>query len=161
MDLDDLGPAERFTAGAIGTPGHRRFYLQVVAGGTVYTLLTEKQQVAALGTQGLEILDDHEISSDMEAVTRLVDEGLDIEDPGVDGEKFRVGKITISLSASELLTVNITSDDDEEAVSFVIAPEQLRAMAVVALEVVASGRPICRWCRLPMNPDGHECPARN
>jgi hypothetical protein len=40
-------------------------------------------------------------------------------------------------------------------VSFVIAPEQFRAMAQVALEVVAQGRPLCQWCQLPMDPDGH------
>lgn len=161
MAVEDLGPAERFAAGAIGEPGKRRFYLELVAGGVTYALAAEKEQIAALASRGLEILDEHEISSDDEAVERLIAEGLPIEDPGEDGERFRVGDISISLSSAELLTVIIESAEGDDGVSFVIAPEQFRAMAIVALQVVASGRPTCPWCRLPMDPDGHECPARN
>lgn len=161
MEIEDLGPAERFTAGAIGSPGDRRFYLQVVAAGTSHSLLAEKAQIAALGAQGLEILEDHEISSDEAAVDRLVEAGLEIEDPGLDGERFRVGTISIAMAPSELLTVTVESIEEDDAVTFVIAPEQFRAMAMVALEVVAAGRPTCPWCRLPMDPEHHECPARN
>lgn len=161
MAIEDLGPAERFAAGAIGEPGQRRFYLVVTAAGVDHALLAEKEQIATLASRGLEILDEHDISSDQEAVERLIDEGLPIEDPGAEGERFRVGDISISLSSSELLTVTIESSEADDGVSFVIAPEQFRAMAVVALQVVASGRPTCPWCRLPMDPQGHECPARN
>ena len=27
--------------------------------------------------------------------------------------------------------------------------------------VVSAGRPVCRWCSLPINPDGHACPRMN
>jgi uncharacterized repeat protein (TIGR03847 family) len=161
MEIEELGPAERFTAGAIGSPGDRRFYLQVVAAGTAHSLLAEKAQIAALGSQGLEILEEHEISSDDAAVDRLVAEGLEVEDPGFGGERFRVGTISIAMAPSELLTVTVESIEEDDAVTFVIAPEQFRAMAMVALEVVAAGRPTCPWCRLPMDPERHECPARN
>jgi uncharacterized repeat protein (TIGR03847 family) len=161
MEIEELGPAERFTAGAIGSPGDRRFYLQVVAAGTAHSLLAEKAQIAALGSQGLEILEEHEISSDDAAVDRLVAEGLEVEDPGFGGERFRVGTISIAMAPSELLTVTVESIEEDDAVTFVIAPEQFRAMAMVALEVVAAGRPTCPWCRLPMDPEQHECPARN
>ncbi|MDH4115770.1 MAG: DUF3090 family protein [Acidimicrobiia bacterium] len=161
MELDDLGPAEHFAAGAVGPPGQRRFYLQVRAGGDIHTLAAEKGQVAALASQGLEILVDHEISSDDEAVDRLIDQGLGIDDPGEGGERFRVGTITLAMAPSELLTVTIESIEEDEAVAFVIAPEQFKAMATVALKVVAAGRPMCPWCRLPMDPENHECPARN
>jgi uncharacterized repeat protein (TIGR03847 family) len=163
MAVDDLGPAEKFAAGAIGLPGQRRFYLEVVAAGRRHSLLAEKDQIAVLASQGLAILDRAGISSDEAAVEQIIAAGLEVEDPGVDGERFRVGEISIALAPSELLTVGIASADEEheDAVSFVIAPEQFRAMARVALEVVAAGRPTCPWCRLPMDPAGHECPARN
>lgn len=74
---------------------------------------------------------------------------------------FRVGDISIGMSESELLTITVASAEDDDGIRFVIAPEQFRAMAQAGLDVVAAGRPTCRWCRLPMNPDGHECPARN
>ncbi len=161
MEIDDLGPAERFAAGAVGRPGQRRFYLQVTAGGSWHSMLAEKAQIAALASQGLEILDEHDVSSDTEAVDRIMAQGLDINDPGEDGDRFRVGTISISMAPSELLTITVESVDEDDAVTFVIAPEQFRAMATVALRVVAAGRPTCPWCRLPMDPENHECPARN
>lgn len=161
MAIDDLGPAERIVAGAVGEPGQRRFYLQIVAGGEPTSLLAEKVQVAALAEQGLAILEERGISSEAEAVDRLIAQGLPIEDPGEGNERFRVGDISIALGGSELLTVEISSVDATDGVSFVIAPEQFQAMARVALEVVHQGRPLCQWCQLPMDPEGHKCPSRN
>lgn len=159
--IEDLGPAERFAAGAAGEPGSRRFYLQVRAAGGVHSLLAEKQQVSALAEEGVRVLDAHGISSDASVVDAIVAAGLPIEDPGEGGERFRVGQVSIGMAPSELLTITIESVDEDDGVSFVIAPEQFRAMAKVALDVVAAGRPTCQWCRLPIDPGGHECPARN
>lgn len=158
--VEDLGPAERFTAGAVGAPGRRTFYLAVRAGGRTLTFLTEKAQVEALAVEGSDILDRHGITADEEAVDALLATGVGIDlDDGE--ERFRVGEIAVSVAPSELITLILTSVEEDDAVSFVIVPEQFRAMAEVALDVVAAGRPTCRWCRLPMDPDGHECPARN
>ncbi len=161
MDIEELGPAERFTAGAIGEPGRRRFYLQVTTEGNDHWLLAEKEQVRVLAVEGTRILDQHEIGSDPEAVAGLIARGLEIADPGDGGERFRVGEVTLAVSTTSLITCVIRSVDEDDAVSFVIAPEQFRAMAVVALQSVAAGRPICRWCRLPIDPGEHACPARN
>ncbi len=159
--MSDLGPAERFVAGAIGEPGDRRFYLQVVAGGVSHHVLAEKEQIRALATQGLETLDERGISSDDGDVARIASE-LSLDDPGEGNERFRVGTVAIALGRSELLTVEIESADADDVLTFVIAPEQFRAMALVALEVVSAGRPICQWCRLAMDePSDHRCPARN
>ena len=161
MDLDDLGPAERIVAGAVGEPGQRRFYLQIVAGGEPVSLLAEKEQVAALAQQGLAVLDARGIESEEEAVRRLIEGGLEVEDPGMGNERFRVGEMSIGLGSSDLLTIQIDAIDGSDGVTFVIAPEQFRAMATIALAVVDQGRPTCQWCQLPMDPEGHRCPARN
>lgn len=159
--MTELGPAERFVAGAIGEPGARRFYLQVVAASESHHLLAEKEQIRALAAQGLETLDDHQISSDAESIDQIA-QALVLDDPGEGNERFRVGLVSIALGRSELLTVEIEAVDQDDAISFVIAPEQFRAMAKVALDVVDSGRPTCQWCRLPMNDaSNHQCPARN
>ncbi len=160
MAVEDLGPAERFTAGALGEPGRRRFYFAVRAGGRALTFLAEKTQVEALAVQGTEILDRRGIVADDVAVDALVAGGVGI-DPDEGEERFRVGEIAMSIAPSELMTLVLTSVEEDEAVTFVIAPEQFRAMAEVALRVVAAGRPPCPWCGLPIDPDGHECPARN
>lgn len=161
MDIEDLGPAERIVAGAIGEPGQRRFYLQVTANGEVTTLLAEKAQINALATQGVAILDANDISSDEVAIDRLIADGMFVDDPGFDGERFRIGEISIALAPSELLTITVEDIEGEDGITFVIAPEQFRAMARVAIDVVEAGRPTCPWCKLPMDPAGHQCAARN
>ncbi len=40
---------DHFTAGTLGPPGQRVFYLQARGGGTLMTLKVEKEQVRALG----------------------------------------------------------------------------------------------------------------
>lgn len=159
MAIEDLGPAEHLAAGAVGRPGSRRFYLEVVAAGVRHSLAAEKEQISALAEQGLALLVDAGVEVDEAAVARLREAGLDIEDP--DGERLRIGSIALGVGRSDLVTITVEAADEEDGVSFVVAPEQFRAMAEVALEVVARGRPICQWCRLPMDPDGHACPARN
>ncbi len=156
----DLGPAERFAAGAIGEPGRRRFYLEVVAGGLRYSFGAEKEQVAALSSQGLRILAAGDVAVDRDAVRRILASGLDVSEP--DREAFRVGTISMGLAADGMVVLTLTDPDRVEGVSFVVAPEQFTAMALRALEVVAAGRPICQWCRLPMDdPEHHDCPAWN
>ena len=47
---------EAFTAGTVGEPGARTFFLQVVEAGQVVSLKCEKQQVAALAQYLAELL---------------------------------------------------------------------------------------------------------
>ncbi len=158
--MNDLGPAERFTAGAIGKPGHRRFYLEVVANGIRHSLLAEKEQIAALGSQGLRILAARSVDIDSDAVRALLASGLDITEPPT--EEFRVGTISMGITDEGMVIVSVEDSEGLDGISFVVAPEQFAAMALHALEVVAAGRPICQWCRLPMDdPDDHVCPAWN
>ncbi len=154
-----MGPAERLAAGAIGQPGQRRFFLEVTAGGKVHSFLCEKGQVAELAEQGLQLLKVAGLDSDEEAVERLVQSRLPIVDP--EQAKFRIGSIGVAVHQSEFLSITLSSTDEEESATFVVTPEQFRAMALVAVEVVAAGRPICPRCGLPEDPDGHRCPSVN
>ena len=81
MAVEDLGPAERLAAGAIGQPGQRRFFLEVTAGGRIHSFPCEKAQVAELAQQGLQLLTLAGLESDEEAVQRLVGSRLPIIDP--------------------------------------------------------------------------------
>src|SRR3989442_1478364 len=56
MTSMDLDPVDRITAGAVGPPGERTFYLQARSGDDVATFLVEKQQVQLLSASILEIL---------------------------------------------------------------------------------------------------------
>ncbi|HEY7563515.1 MAG TPA: DUF3090 family protein [Acidimicrobiia bacterium] len=159
MAVDELGPAERFAAGAIGRPGSRRFYLEVTTGGAVHTFPCEKNQVAALAVQGLQLLTIAGIEPDDDAVDRLLGDGLEISEP--EAPRFRIGSIGLAVNPSEFLLITLGSEDEGESASFVVSPEQFRAMAIAAARVVAAGRPICPRCQLPEDPDGHFCPSVN
>ncbi len=161
MAILDLGPAERFVAGAVGQPGRRHFYLQLEAGGIRHSFSLEKGQVAALAARSLEVLAAQQVVPDPEAVGLILEQDLAVEAPAGD-VRFRVGDMSLQFGTGDLITVSLLSvDAPEEGVQFVIAPEQLQAMAVTALEVVAAGRPTCPRCRLPEDPEGHDCPAVN
>lgn len=157
--MRDLGPAEQFVASALGEPGNRHFYLQVTASGETVWLHAEKQQVSALGSQSLTLLASADIEADDEVVAALKSD-LVLQEP--ENEIFAVGDIQLAVLESEMIAVSITSSEDEdEAVRFLVVPEQIQAMAEVALDVVAAGRPICPHCHLPEDPTGHRCPATN
>ena len=160
MAMNNLGPAERFLVGAIGPPGKRRFYFQVVANGERHSMLAEKQQVEALASQGWRSLQRSGVVVDNGAVEAILDTDLEIVDPGGQGD-FRVGTINVGIRPSGLMNLSFESDRDEQGLMFMVSPEQFRAMVLIARKLVRAGRPICPWCRLPKNPDGHECPARN
>jgi uncharacterized repeat protein (TIGR03847 family) len=159
MAIEDLGPAERFTAGAVGSPGARTFYLQVTADTNVHSFVVEKAQVATLAAQGLRLLSATSVDPDPTAVRNMISTGLELLDP--EPSRFRVGTISLALDTSQLLRVILESADSEEGVSFVVAPEQFHAMAVLGLEAVASGRPLCPRCGLPEDPEEHRCPSVN
>lgn len=159
MAVEDLGPAERLAAGAIGQPGQRRFFLEVTAGGRIHSFPCEKAQVAELAQQGLQLLTLAGLESDEEAVQRLVVSRLPIIDP--EQPEFRIGTIGVAVHQSEFLSITLSSTDDEDSATFVVTPEQFRAMALIAVEVVAAGRPICPRCGLPEDPEGHRCPSVN
>jgi uncharacterized repeat protein (TIGR03847 family) len=156
----DLGPAQRFAAGAVGSPGQRRFFIEIDAGGGRHRFLLEKGQVVALAQRSLELLAENGVVPDRQAVEMVQQRGLEVEES--EEVDFRVGDMALQLQHSELVSVTLDPvDEGGEGVSFVVAPEQLQAMAMAALEVAARGRPICSRCRLPMDPDGHDCPAVN
>jgi uncharacterized repeat protein (TIGR03847 family) len=55
------------------------------------------------------------------------------------------------------------ADDEAERglIRFWATREQMLALARHAAQVCSAGRPTCRFCDQPMDPDGHVCPAMN
>ena len=157
--MRELGPAEGFVAGAVGEPGRRTFIIEVVAGGEAHWYLCEKGQVEALARRALEVLVEANVGPDPDMVDQIVGRS----ELGAPQEtEFRVGVMTLRYSTDgELVVVELDSVDTDDSVSFLVAPEQLQAMALKGLTVVGKGRPICERCRLPKDPDGHDCPSAN
>jgi uncharacterized repeat protein (TIGR03847 family) len=165
FELPDL---ESFTAGTIGEPGKRVFYLQARSGAQVVTLRLEKAQVAALAEYLAELLSDlptpspSEIPDDMELLEPVVAEWI----VGQIGVVFDETRDRMLIRADEIATV------DEEGEPLVDPPEggvarfaltrgQVAAFVVRAATLVASGRPPCPLCGRPLDPEGHMCIKTN
>ena len=158
----DLNALEHFTVGTIGPPGQRVFYLQAGVTGTLVSLKLEKQQVAALA----EYLDGalREISDNPDAIEPEADIGL-IEP--LEAE-WTVGDIGIGYDAEadQMLIMATEMPSEEEAddlatARFRITRGQVAGFVARARQVVAAGRPPCRFCGAPLNDDGTWCPCSN
>lgn len=157
----DLPSPERFTAGAVGQPGQRVFYLQAVGGGEVVSLRLEKTQVGALAEYLSGLLSDlppvpaAELPG--EAELALVEPVLDAWIVGTIGVAFDEEADRVVLVAEELV------DEGEESATARFRLTRGQAVAFVdhARALVAAGRPPCPFCGRPLDPEGHVCPRSN
>jgi uncharacterized repeat protein (TIGR03847 family) len=161
----EFRPVDWLTAGAVGEPGDREFFIQARAGGEDVALLVEKEQVRMLAQLAQELLgrvdvtvtpDDLDTASQAlrEPVKPLWRAGTMSLGMDTDGSQFL-------LEAQELVG---DDEDREPAVArFWMSQEQLVALAAHAAYAVEAGaRERCRLCGRPIDPvEGHVCPATN
>lgn len=156
-----LDQPHHVTAGFVGVPGDRTFYVQAEDDHQRISLLVEKAQVggiAELLTQLLARVDDTPASDwDRDAMA--------LRDPVE--PRWRVGEIGAGLDPQlgrfvlELAEL-VPEDAEGEMVRFSIDQDQARRLAAHAEEVIGQGRPTCQLCGRPTDPDGsHVCPATN
>jgi uncharacterized repeat protein (TIGR03847 family) len=172
FDFDD---PDHVTAGAIGPPGARVFYLQARQRGEVVSLRLEKQQVAALCEYLSGIL------ADLAVVTEPLAPQVELIEPVL--PEWIVGALAVAYEEADdriLLVaeefVPEPEDDDEDdtearadlsfdssaaTARFRLTRAQVQAMVQHAGSVVSAGRPICQICGRPMDPAGHFCPRNN
>lgn len=173
---------DRITAGAVGEPGQRTFFIQAREGQRLITILVEKEQVELLGTSILEIL---------ATVGRETGEGPSSNELGLEPPLeplWRAGRLSIGYAEDRDLMLLELEEQTEEAgdpeeeglagpadeaqdepddapeparVRLWATREQMLALARHGAEVAARGRPRCRFCGNPMDPEGHMCPAMN
>ena len=186
----DLEHVDRITAGAVGEPGERTFFLQARQGDRSVTILVEKEQVELLGTSILEIL---------ATVGRETGEGPPSEELGLEPPLeplWRAGRLSIGYAEErdlmlleieeivepedepEEVAVELEAETDDEPedqtapitetdgpepdrVRLWATREQMFALARHGAAVAERGRPRCRFCGNPIDPEGHMCPAMN
>jgi uncharacterized repeat protein (TIGR03847 family) len=177
IELEDV---QRLSAGAVGEPGARAFYVQAGNADTELTVLVEKEQVALLASEAVAFLDRlaGEYPEDQVILSPAVAE---LREPTV--PLFRARLIGLGFDPErELVLIELrehaSDDDDDEAddspsddsleveeagyVARIYATRsQVRAMAAHGAEVVEAGRPPCPLCGMPMDPTGHRCPRWN
>jgi uncharacterized repeat protein (TIGR03847 family) len=165
----DLDPVERITAGAIGQPGQRTFFLQARKENVLVSMLLEKGQVALLANHIDELLD--RLGTD--EANAPDPSSLDLEEPVV--AEFRIGRIGLGFDEERDLVLLqceefLPEEDDEDDIE---SPEdsgrvrvwatrgQMYALARRGESEVAGGRPLCSMCGQAMDPGGHFCPRSN
>jgi uncharacterized repeat protein (TIGR03847 family) len=157
----DLEQPDRFSAGAIGEPGARVFYLQAAEGAAVVSLRLEKQQVAALAQYLQGILSDlpvvpaDELPTELDLVEPVVPEWV----VGTLSVAYDDGEDRIVLQADEL--VDEEADEDGGHARFHLTRAQVVAYCEHVEVLLAGGRPPCPICGQPMDPEGHVCPRSN
>ena len=164
----ELDPVGRITAGAVGEPGARVFYLQARAGEQLVTLLAEKEQIRALATSIEQMLAAIPEPADAGPAPPSDDE-LELEEPLL--PEWRIGPMALQYDESRDVIVIIASELVEEiegeaepesaTARFVATRAQADALAEHADRVVEAGRPRCRFCGFPMDASGHVCSAMN
>jgi len=172
MEIESI---DRITAGAVGEPGHRTFYLQARSGLDLVTVIVEKQQVELLAASILEILS----RADKETGQGPAEEELELEEPVE--PLWRVGRLSIGYAEErdrvllELEELVPEEDNEEEGdasegeedvpeperVRIWATREQMLGLSLRSAAVVARGRPSCDLCGNPIDPEGHTCPALN
>lgn len=162
----DVVNCEHFSAGAVGSPGSRVFYLQAAGDGQLVSLRCEKQQVAALAESLERVLTD----LPERALGAVPDEG-GLREPvlaawvvGGLGLGYDEDHDRLILLIEELVP---EPDDPDEppptpaAARWIVTREQVRAFVDHAETLMAGGRPLCPLCGRPMDPDGHTCIKTN
>lgn len=170
--------ADVFTTDYIGTAGNRSFFLQARRAEDSVTLGVEKQQVVLLAEKLAELL----LMVDREDTLA---EAEPARDPALESweeePEDRVGAIGLAyieendqvMVALDPIEAAPEEDAPEEidetempgsapgSTRILLRRDQVRSFVLHALAVIGEGRPLCRLCGLPMDPEGHSCPASN
>jgi uncharacterized repeat protein (TIGR03847 family) len=171
--LQELDPVDRLTAGAVGPPGQRVFYVQGRQGTSLVTLTVEKQQLELLSAWVVDML--YRVGK--ETGEGPPDEEMDLEEPIE--SRWRAGRLSLGyeedrdmmfLEVEEQVEEQVEGEEEEEegavevgsdrdVIRFWATREQMMALARHGAAVCAAGRPRCQICGGPIDPEGHVCPA--
>lgn len=157
---------DTFTTGAIGRPGDRTFFLQARQGGQRVAVKCEKQQVGAIVQYLRKVL--HDLPP---AENKALPGSLELVEPVE--QAFVLGPIGLGYDRQadrlvvQLEEMGLVDDDGDELpgydghIRLYVTRGQAASFCDHAERVIASGRPDCQWCGLPIDPDGHPCPRMN
>ena len=156
----DIGTAKSFIAETFGDPGQRTFRVVAQAENGTAIIWMEKEQLSALA---LSVKSQIEQVSDEQRRTAVPAAHKSVDEPSFDFKTFGIG-LVFDENISQFGIIAFAEADRNEKIGTVIwwvTLGQAEAMADSALEMVASGRPICELCHRAKDPDGHVCPHTN
>jgi uncharacterized repeat protein (TIGR03847 family) len=155
----DLRPVDAIGVATEGEPGQRRFFLQVVAAGNAVTLACEKFHIQGLVQRIQQLLEAHGAK---------LEPAVPAPPAGPMRPEWAISELGLGYNESKSLFVIVAREavtdgeaDDAATARFWLDERQLRGLAKQAEQVLSSGRPLCQFCGLPVDPAGHPCPAAN
>ena len=164
----ELHAPDFFTAGAVGVPGQRTFYLQARESGVLVTLKVEKEQVGALAEYLGRLLSQLPAGAGDPPGDLTLREPIDPAwDVGSLGVAYDEAADRILIVAEERQEAPEERQEEESpggegaSARFHLTRAQAGAFVGHAQEVVKAGRPACVICGRPKDPDGHVCPRSN
>lgn len=158
MATFELPEVERLVVGTVGPPGQRTFYLQARQGRHLLTLKVEKFQVAELAARLMAVF------AGIGGIDASARDDEALETP-IEPD-FVVGSLSVALDEEArrvlLVAEELVEEGEEASVARIGATfDQVAALVRRGAELVAAGRPTCRLCGLPIDPEGHTCPRLN
>ncbi len=153
----DITDVEHLTAGTVGEPGKRIFYLQAASQGQVVSLRLEKSQVGALSAYLATMLADLPPPADLPGDMALIEPVVAEWVVGSLGVSYDEDTDRVVLVAEEM----VEEDADTASARIVATREQMAALSAHGAELVVAGRPPCALCGQPLDPEGHVCARLN
>jgi uncharacterized repeat protein (TIGR03847 family) len=171
----DLEAPDHFTAGAVGAPGQRVFYVQARQAGRVITLKAEKEQVGGLAEYFEGLLAKSPVPrEEMPPDLGLLEPLNPLWAIGAVGVGYDEGSDRVLVIANEL----VEAEEDEDAgagnaeeksgekpegatARFRVTRAQAARFVERGRALMKAGRPTCPGCGGPIDPGGHLCPRRN
>ena len=161
-----LDSPDHFTAGAVGVPGQRVFYLQGREGGALVTLKCEKGQVSALGEYLAGLLDKlpagaAQGESGKGDLLEPLEAAWPVASIGVGYDEGRGRIVVVANEQVEEEEEGATPAAEPASARFAITRAQATAFVERARALVKAGRATCPMCGEPKDPAGHVCPRAN
>ena len=168
-ELYEFAFPEHFISGTVGMPGERTFYLQAIHGRQIVSVALEKSQLAILAERILALLKEIRFGKAQD-FTRKGRTPVGLSTPF--SEEFRVSALSLTWNPqTQELIVEAQGGEEGEIVEdltdgppllrVTLRIEQALTFAVDALALISAGRPPCRFCGAPLDPQGHLCPRAN
>ncbi|MDP2948973.1 MAG: DUF3090 family protein [Chloroflexota bacterium] len=187
----DFGSVSSIEAEAVGVPGQRTFRLRLRSGERTASLWLEKEQLQALALALMRLLvrlgRTEEFPSQPEAGPPPAEAGSGQapsagsgqapsaeaalsalppfpEQPSLD---IKVGRLGLGYDQARENVVLFAYDIEEEgeeaeaALACRASLQQCHDLIAMIEAVVAAGRPLCRLCLCPIDPEGHVCARSN
>lgn len=166
----DLGRVDWIGAEAVGLPGERTFRVLVRSREATAQLWLEKEQLQALATAIAQMVAEisNETSFDLTPSGPTAANPRPDDFPAEPEIELYIGELTLKYdSSTDLITIEVLGRDEEPdgppTFACTATREQMLALQVNSLEVIAAGRPRCPLCHTPLSEPGmpHFCPPTN